>query len=244
MWYQFATRNAKNRKPTIFGKYVCKSLEVYYSDSMPTKAARIVKYIWLTLMTLIALSIIGFLVINFAIIQTSKDDIFQIQRISTPLDIAIVLGASVEWLQLSPILQDRIETAIELYQGKKVKKIFVSWDNGKKYYNEVDAMHNYLRNRGIPEPDIITDTKWFTTYESLKNFKTYLQQNNFLEVGIITQAFHLPRAIFIAKSIWIDATGIISDRAIYKEEKYYEKRESLARIKAIYDILVYHLIKK
>lgn len=211
---------------------------------MLLKVSRIIKNTWLTLLTLITLSIIVFFSINFAIIQTSKNAIFQIQTVKWPLDVIIVLGASVEWLQLSPILQDRIETAIELYQKKIVKKIFVSWDNGKKYYNEVEAMHNYLRNRGILEEDIITDTKWFTTYESLKNFKTFLRQNNFSQVGIITQAFHLPRAIFIAKTIWIDAIGIISDRAIYKEEKYYERRESLARIKSIYDLFKYYVFSE
>lgn len=228
----------------FFKKYICKLLGVYYSKSMIIKASHIIKKTWLALMILIALSIVAFLAINFIIIQSTKNDIIQIQRITTPLDITIVLGASVEWLQLSPILQDRIETAIELYQAKKTKKIFISWDNGKKYYNEVDAMHNYLRNRGIPEADIITDTGWFTTYQSINNFKKVLNKNHFSDIWIITQAFHLPRAIFIAKALWIEAIGIPSDRAVYKEETTYQKRESLARIKSIFDIIMHYVTGK
>lgn len=162
----------------------------------------------------------------------------QVEDITTQLDAVVILWASVQWLQLSPILQDRVETWIQMYQRGKAKKIIISGDNGKKYYNEVDAMFAYLRNRKIPADDIIIDTNWFNTFLSISNIK---QDSTITKIGIVTQEFHLPRALFIAQWIWFDTIGIISDRASYLNSEAFEQRESFARIKAFFQVIWWHI---
>ncbi len=188
----------------------------------------------LLIIEVIVICTIIFFSTNALILSTTQNSIIQSEELGYSVDAVLILGASVQWLQLSPILQDRVETAIQLYQRQKALKIIVSWDNGKRYYNEVDAMYTYLINRGIPSQDIILDTWGYNTFLSIANTKklTWIQT-----IAISTQEFHLPRAIFIAQSLWFNVLGIISDRASYDETKQYKLRESFARIKAVWDVL-------
>ena len=121
-----------------------------------------------------------------------------------------------------------------MYNAGKTRKIIISGDNGKKYYNEVDAMYTYLRNRGIPTLDIIMDTEGYNTFLSIRNLARIADLHT---VGIITQEFHLPRAVFIAQSLGLQPIGIISDRSSYTHADDYEKRELFARIKAFFDVM-------
>lgn len=125
-----------------------------------------------------------------------------------------------------------------MYQRGKAKKIIISWDNGKRYYNEVDAMYAYMRNRWVPPEDIITDSNWLNTYLSIANTKQLIDIKT---LGIVTQEFHLPRAIFIAQWIGIDAVGIVSDRASYNNSDKFETREMFARIKAFFQVVWWHI---
>ncbi len=191
-------------------------------------------------MDLIIIGIIFFIGINATIIFWTRSSIVQVQDIEKPLDAVLVLGASVQWLQLSPILQDRVETAIQLYQLRKTKKIIISWDNTKKYYNEVDAMYKYLINRGIPSSAIITDIYWESTYKSIIHLRA-MWYTKYDTIWIVTQKFHLPRATFIAQFIWLKTLGISSDRASYTNDEKYELRESFARVKAMFEALWYYV---
>lgn len=205
------------------------------------RLSRFIQYISGALLGVIVLGIMLSMAINAIVLVSTQKKIVKLHNIQEPLDAVVVLGASVVWLQLSPILQDRVETAIRLYQEGKTKKIVISGDNGKKYYNEVDAMENYLRNRWIPTTDIIADKKWFNTFESIYNIWTITNSHNLEKIGVVTQDFHLPRALFIATSLGIDAVGISSDRASYNKKEVYEKREFLARIKSVFDIIQFHI---
>ncbi len=202
------------------------------------KAAHFIYIFGSRLFDLIVLSVLFFLGINFAMVQGTRTQVQQVEEVATPVDAVLVLGASVQWLQLSPILQDRVETAIQMYQRGKTKKIIISWDNGKKYYNEVDAMYSYCVNRGIPAKDIIVDMYGYSTYESIIHVRTLPGINT---VGVVTQNFHLPRALFIAQSIGIQAIGIVSDRASYYNSQKYELRESFARIKAFFQVIRWYM---
>jgi SanA protein len=185
------------------------------------------------LIDLVVLGAIFFVGINTSILVGTRHDLQQVEDIKITLDAVLVLGASVQWLQLSPVLQDRVETAIQMYNAGKTYKIIISGDNGKKYYNEVDAMYTYLRNRGIPTLDIIMDTEWYSTFLSISNLARIADLHT---IGIVTQEFHLPRAIFIAQSLGFQPIGIISDRSSYTHADDYEKRELFARIKAFFDV--------
>ena len=184
------------------------------------------------------LAILFFFGINYAIVEWTRGNIFQVEDITTPLDAVIILWASVQWLQLSPILQDRVETAIQMYQRQKTKKIIISGDNGKKYYNEVDAMYTYIRNRWVPTGDILIDSYGYSTFESLEHVS---QLSTIYTLGVVTQNFHLPRSLFIAQAIGIHAIGIVSDRASYYNTEKYELRESFARIKAFLEVVWWYI---
>lgn len=109
-------------------------------------------------------------------------------------------------------------------------------------------MYRYLRNRGIPADAIITDIYGTSTFASIVHTKeimgalgeTDIIANN-QQIGVITQNFHLPRALFIAQAIGLDTVGISSDRASYAETKTYITRERFATIKAFLSIIRYYI---
>lgn len=130
-------------------------------------------------------------------------------------------------------LRDRLETGIDLYKKHKIKRILVSGDHGTKEYDEVNHMKNYLVKNGIPEKDIFLDHAGFDTYNTMVRAKKVFLVKNAI---VITQAFHLPRAVYLAKSQGLTAYGIRADKRKYYSAKRYEIREVLARIKAFLEV--------
>ncbi|HBU06542.1 MAG TPA: hypothetical protein DEB09_00485 [Candidatus Magasanikbacteria bacterium] len=158
-------------------------------------------------------------------------DIDQVGQFQT----ALVLGAKVNNNgSLSAILGDRAKTALELYQNKKVQKILVSGDHGTTEYDEVNAMKKYFLDNGVLAEDIFLDHAGFDTYDSIYRARDIFQVES---VIIVTQRFHLPRALYMAKNLGLNAKGFSADKQIYKGEARLEFRESLARIKAFFSIL-------
>lgn len=203
------------------------------------KLSKAVLYTGKILFGLVILWIISYFLINITIIQITKKSIIQASTVTTILDYVVIPWASVQGLRLSPILQDRVETAIHLYQNKKAKKIIISWDNREKNYKEVDAMYNYLLDRGVLAIDIIKDTKWYDTFETMYNIKHADYKTG--TIGIVTQNYHLPRAIFIANALWLEVIGVESDRTTYIHEESYRLRETFARIKSLLEIIRYYI---
>ncbi len=149
---------------------------------------------------------------------------------------ALVLGARV-WAngKMSDIFRDRVETGLRLYNQNKVQKILISGDHGRKDYDEVNAAKLYLLERGVLAEDIFLDHAGFDTYDSLYRAKNIFKVTSLI---VVTQNFHLPRALYIAKKIKIDACGVSADLHNYIGEKKRNRREVLANIKAWLDILV------
>lgn len=148
-------------------------------------------------------------------------------------DAVLVLGALVyDDNTVSPVLKDRLDYAHALYNSGKVKKFLLSGDHGTKDYDEVNAMSNYLLSRGIPPEDIFMDHGGFNTYDSLYRAKHVFLVNSLI---ISTQNFHMGRSLYIGRKLGIDAYGYPSlDKAMYNMPYLYF-RESLARIKAVFD---------
>jgi SanA protein len=140
--------------------------------------------------------------------------------------VALVLGAAAYPSRLSDILQDRVDTAIELYNAKKVIKIIMSGSP-----SEAKAMSAYAIKKGIPENDIVEDDKGLSTFESVKN------ADNIADMVIVTQSFHMPRSIYLARHSGIDAVGMTSDKHQYTKIFDFTKREILASSKAMIDLL-------
>ena len=148
--------------------------------------------------------------------------------------VALVLGASIRSSgALSPVLKERVDAALLLYDTKKVSKILVSGDNGSVEYDEVYPVGTYLLKHGVPKEDIFLDYAGFDTYSSV-----YRAQQVFgvASVVVVSQRFHLPRALFIARSLGMSAVGLDSS---YLGDHYYNNalREIPATTKAVYDLV-------
>lgn len=146
---------------------------------------------------------------------------------------AIVLGASVYGSgKLTPVLQARVDRAIDVYEANIVDAILVSGDNGSVDYNEVTPVREYLLTAGIPSEDIFLDYAGFDTYDSMYRAKEVFDVESAV---IVTQSFHLPRAIFIANVLGIKVQGIAP--ANDSASTYNHLREIPARIKAFLDVI-------
>lgn len=142
--------------------------------------------------------------------------------------VAIVFGAGYyKGGKLSAILQDRVDTAIELYKKGFVKKILMTGANNTIEYDEPTAMINYAVKKGIPKKDLKPDYAGFRTYDSIYRAKEIFGVENAV---LVTQKYHLFRCLYIAKKIGINAIGISSDKQRYLKEDWYETREFFAII--------------
>ena len=149
---------------------------------------------------------------------------------------AIVLGALVSKSgYLSDFLKDRMDVAIELYKAKKVKRFLLSGDHGQPEYDEVNSMKNYLLDQDINPNDIFLDHAGFDTYNTIVRAKEIFQVKDAI---IISQEFHLPRAVYIARSKGLEAYGINADKRVYSSIGRLKFREVIANIKAFYELLI------
>ncbi|HEV3245203.1 MAG TPA: ElyC/SanA/YdcF family protein [Candidatus Paceibacterota bacterium] len=143
---------------------------------------------------------------------------------------AVVLGASVEGNEPSPILAERANAAIKLYEDGKVSKILVTGDNATTNYDEVNPVQHYLLAAGIPPQDIFLDHAGFDTYSSMYRAKDVFDATS---VVVVTQDFHLPRAVFTARSLGLTAYGYNAGAA----SAWDYVREIPASAKAVWDLL-------
>ncbi len=145
-------------------------------------------------------------------------------------DAILVLGAYVfPDGTLSNMLNDRLTTGYELYKSGKAQKILVSGDHGRRNYDEVNAMKSYLVGCGVPGQDVFMDHAGFSTYESIYRARDIFQVKKLL---IVTQDYHLRRAVFIARELGLEAYGVPADLHDYGPVMYqYGLREIIARNK-------------
>jgi len=174
-----------------------------------------------------------FLFINFSILWSTDQSIVSVNKVEKEKQVALILGARVYSSGfLSPILRDRVDTAIELYQAGKIERFLVSGDNGQENYDEVNAVKDYLLSLAIPAEDIFLDHAGFDTYDSMVRAKEIFEVES---AYIVTQEFHLPRAVFLAQAQGISALGVISDKRQYRGEGYSQLREWPARFKSFFE---------
>ncbi|WP_295179241.1 ElyC/SanA/YdcF family protein [uncultured Christiangramia sp.] len=191
----------------------------------------------------ILFSVIGIVLIIFTILgieaiflrHTSEDIYSDISKIP-PRETVIVLGASVHSDgKLSPILKDRVDTAIKLYRSNKVKNFHVTGDHRTEDYNEIAAMVSYLRERGIPQNRITSDHAGLDTYDSMYRAGKLFNIEN---ATVVTQEFHLPRALFISDQLGFNYFGFTADQRTYQTEYRLKQREKLANVKALWEVLI------
>ncbi len=187
---------------------------------------KIIKY------TIIVLIVIGVIVlgINFYVKLSTKNQIIENKDDSRlkDADCIIVLGAGVWGDKPSPMLEDRLLEAISLYENNTSSKIIMSGDHGKEEYDEVNIMKDFAIQQGVPSENIFMDHAGFSSYESIYRAKEIFGAQ---KVVIVTQKYHLYRALYIANRLEIEAYGVGADPRIYRGQSYRELREILARNK-------------
>ncbi len=152
--------------------------------------------------------------------------------------VAIVFGARIyDDGRLSAMLQDRVETAVQLYQQGKVQKLLLSGDNRFADYNEPGNMQAYALSRGVAIEDIQLDYAGRRTYDTCYRAKAIFQLDSAV---LVTQAFHLPRAIFTCRHLGVEAIGVIADRRPYdpRSVRWSTIREIPATTVSLLDVLI------
>ena len=144
------------------------------------------------------------------------------------VDCIIILGAGIWEDKPSPMLEDRLLEGIKLYQNSVSDKIIMSGDHGRREYDEVNIMKNYAIEKGIPSENIFMDHAGFSTYESIYRAKDIFEAK---KIVIVTQKYHLYRALYIANQLGLEAYGVGADPRQYIGATYRELREILARDK-------------
>jgi vancomycin permeability regulator SanA len=139
----------------------------------------------------------------------------------------MVLGAGIKNNKPSLMLRDRLECAIELYFQNGVP-LLMSGDHSTEDYNEVGVMKAYAEEQGVPSEDILLDPEGYSTYESIFNA---LKNHGVEKIVIVTQEYHLYRALYIAKALGIEAYGVHADLRTYRGQVYRDVREHFARFK-------------
>ncbi len=151
-------------------------------------------------------------------------------------DCILVLGAGVYADGTpSPMLKDRLLQGIDLYFAGASDRLLMSGDHGRKDYDEVNTMKQFAIEKGVPSEKIFMDHAGFSTYESL-----YRARDVFLarKIIIVTQEYHLYRALYIADALGLDAYGVASDQRQYAGQEYRELREIAARVKDFFQAIV------
>lgn len=182
---------------------------------------------WGILMTLILIIVI--FGINFYVkISTSKLIVNNDSDKLNNYDCILVLGAGIWNNEPSPMLKDRLDVAINLYNNKKASKIIMSGDHTKENYDEVNIMKKYAIDKGVKSEDIFMDHAGISTYDSIYRAKNIFKPDKII---IVTQKYHLYRSLYIAKKLDIESLGVEATPKKYSGAFAREVREILARDK-------------
>ncbi len=190
------------------------------------KLYRILKVL-LILSIIAGLAVVG---LNLYICASVKDRIVSIDEIDNEkFDCILVLGAGVrDDGSPSHMLEDRLIRAYDLYEAGASDYLLLSGDHGREGYDEVNTMMGYLMDKGVPREPIFMDHAGFSTYDSLYRAKEIFGAER---IVIVTQEYHLYRALYIARSLGIDAIGVSANLRTYYGQTTREVREAAARTK-------------
>jgi vancomycin permeability regulator SanA len=154
--------------------------------------------------------------------------------------VAIVFGAGL-WRNgtATPVLQDRVQTAANLYFAGKVEKLLMSGDNRYVDYNEPAVMQSVAISLGVPEGAIVLDYAGRRTYDTCYRAKAIF---GITQAILVTQTFHLPRALYECNQLGVDSVGVAADMRVYRNSSmlYWNMRELLATVAALWDVNISH----
>lgn len=224
----FCKRSKSNKKSSTKPgriRKICKTLLKYF------KRLIIFSFVIGLCAIIIAVSI------NLRVIQASSEYIISAEKASSiKADCILVLGAGVLGnSRPSNMLEDRLLQSIALYKAGSSNRLLMSGDHGQDNYNEVKVMKNFAIAAGVPSENIFMDHAGFSTYESMYRAKSIFKAKKII---VVTQQYHLYRAVYIARKLGMDAYGVASDQRDYAGQSYRDAREVLARIKDFFNCII------
>jgi SanA protein len=200
---------------------------------------RIVKMILKILLILVAFGLLTLLVPRLVTALSARGRVYTVADVPARR-VAIVFGAGL-WRDGSPtpILYDRVATAADLYHAGKVEKLLLSGDNRFVDYNEPAAMRELALTLGVPDEDIVLDYAGRRTYDTCYRAKAIF---GVTQAILVTQEFHLPRAIYLCNQLGVDSVGVNADLRDYRRASvlYWNLRELIATTAAVWDVTIRH----
>lgn len=192
------------------------------------------KPLWLKILNrAVCIAITGALIIaliNIYVISFSKSRILTMDQAAEiqDVDCILVLGCGIIDNRPGLMLKDRLDKGIELYNQNSAPKLLMSGDHGQNGHDEVSVMKRYAINNGVSSSDIFMDHAGFSTYESMYRAKEIFRAQ---KVIIVTQRYHMHRAIYIAQALGLEAYGVAAEDITYYGQALRDIREILARTK-------------
>ena len=193
----------------------------------------------IVVLSLLALTgAIATLVINLIMVKGMEKYVYTDINQLPSRTAVMVLGAQTHGINLSPILQDRVNGGIAVFRSGKGQKLLLSGDHGEPFYDEVTAMRLYVVSHAedIPHEHIFMDYAGFSTWDSMYRARDIFEVDGLI---IVTQGFHISRAVCMARSLGIDAVGYAVDEERFRGRslRTWQFREYFARVKALHSIV-------
>jgi SanA protein len=193
--------------------------------------------VWNFCLRICLLGVLGLLLPRLITMVRSWSQIYEVGN--APVErVALIFGAGLRRDgSPTPILRDRVTTGVRLYFDGKVEKLLMSGDNSVDYYNEPEAMRQYALSMGVPAEDIVLDYAGRRTYDSCYRAQAIFGVKRAL---LVTQRFHLPRALFLCNALGLEASGVEANNLNYRKSSLFiwNFREALATAAAFFDLYV------
>lgn len=183
------------------------------------------------------LAIIGLaaiIAVNYYVKSSTKKNIYYSLKKFPKNNVGIIFGAGINGDQPSKYLKDRLDAGILLYNSKRINKILLSGDNGSNEYDELTVMKNYCFSHGVDTTKIFIDYAGFDTYSTMYRAKHIF---NIKKATLISQKYHLNRAIYIGQKLGIKSVGFPANSGEYRGYQYVTFREYLSIFKSFFDVL-------
>ncbi|MCD0470965.1 vancomycin high temperature exclusion protein [Flavobacterium sp. JAS] len=186
------------------------------------------------LLCLVIIGLVAVLSVNYYITTSTKKHINYSLKKFPKNDVGIIFGAGINGDQPSKYLKDRLDAGILLYKSKRINKILLSGDNGRDEHDELTVMKNYCFRNGVDTTKIFVDYAGFDTYSTMYRAKHIFKIK---KATLISQEYHLNRAIYIGQKLGIKSVGYSANNGEYHGYKYVCFREYLSRFKSFFDVL-------
>lgn len=195
---------------------------------------------WLALgLLLLLLPVVAVVALRVYSAWQAQGDIYTLETVPER-PVAIIFGAQIYGSgRLSAMLADRVTMGVKLYQQGKVRALLLTGDNSEVSYNEPEAMRQYALRLGVPNDAIVLDYAGFRTYDSCYRARDIFQVSG---ATLVTQDFHLDRALLVCNALGIDSVGVAADMA--SSERYSARallssqlREFPSTVLSVFDLL-------